>query len=58
MDQIKTVGQQPEQMPERTAEAAAQTAAEAMATLSPASRTYFQGFLNGLQAAEEVKKAG
>jgi hypothetical protein len=40
------------------AKQAAETAAEAMRKLPTSARMYFQGFLNGLQAAEETKKAG
>jgi hypothetical protein len=56
MEKIINEASQTEQ-PESKALLAAEMAAEAMKTLSPESRSYFQGFLMGLQAAEE-KKAG
>ena len=61
MDQINTSEQTQQQ------EQAAQTASRAalagevaavMQTLPDISRTLYQGFLLGLQAAEEAKKAG
>lgn len=39
-------------------ELAAEAAAAVMKSLSPGSRMYYQGFVQGLQAAEEAKKAG
>jgi len=39
-------------------ELAAEAVAAAIHSVSPGSRQYFMGFLSGLQAAEEVKKAG
>ena len=37
---------------------AAEAAAAVMKAASPGGRQYFMGFLSGLQAAEESKKAG
>lgn len=36
----------------------AEAVAAAMHSVSPGSRQFFMGFLSGMQAAEEVKKAG
>ena len=61
MDQNNT-GKQPEQREQteritNESELAAEAAA-VMQTLPERSRTLYQGFLMGLQAAAEVKKAG
>jgi len=49
---------QPTEPQEIKSKQAAEAAAEAIHKLPDGARLYFQGFLNGMQAAEETKKAG